>query len=69
MPPHQRALALYNELTGKAWVYAEELDVDMLAAPQGMSYFLEWVRARFMDIEITKVSTSSSAVDESKTNR
>ena len=27
MPAAQRALALYNELTGRAWVYAEELDV------------------------------------------
>ena len=56
MPANQRGLALYNELTGKAWVYAEELDVDLLASDHGVSYFLEWVKARFMAIEITQVS-------------
>ena len=56
MPPVQRALALYNELSGRAWVYAEELDVDILASENGVSYYLEWIQTRFMEIEITKVS-------------
>ena len=57
MSPDQRALALYNELSGKAWVYAEELDVDILATENGVSYFLEWVQTRFMEVEVTKVSS------------
>eukprot|EP00913_Durusdinium_trenchii_P003777 g3498.t1 len=56
MPPEQRALALYTALTGKAWVYAEELDVDMLAMETGVSYFLEWIQTRFMEVELTKIS-------------
>ena len=56
LAPNRRALALYNELTGRAWVYAEELDVDVLASDSGVSYFLEWVQTRFMEVEITKVS-------------
>ena len=50
---HQRALALYS---GKAWVYAEELDVDILGADNGMSYYLEWIQARFMELEMPKMS-------------
>lgn len=56
MPPDQRGLALYHELQGKAWVYAKELDVDVLASENGISYFLEWIQTRFMEVEITKVS-------------
>ena len=41
LPAHQRALALYNGLSGKAWIYAEELDVDKLATENGVSYFLQ----------------------------
>ena len=44
MPSEQRALALYSALTGKAWIYAEELDVDILASDAGVAYFLEWVQ-------------------------
>lgn len=44
MPRKQRALALYTALTGKAWVYAEELDVDLFAMDTGVSYFLEWIQ-------------------------
>eukprot|EP00913_Durusdinium_trenchii_P015685 g14740.t1 len=56
MAPNRRALALYNELTGRAWIYAEELDVDRLATDGGVSYYLEWIQTRFMEVEITKVS-------------
>ena len=60
MPADQRALALYNELSGRAWVYAEELDMDILATENGVSYYLEWIQTRFMEVEITKVSTMMS---------
>lgn len=38
------------------WVYAEELDVDILASDNGVSYYLEWVQTRFVEVEITKIS-------------
>lgn len=56
MPPRQRALALYDALTDKAWVYAEELDVDMLGSEYGVPYFLEWVQTRFMEVEVSKIA-------------
>ena len=56
LPPNQRALALYSSLTDKAWVYAEELDIDRLGSEGGMTYYLDWVQTRFMEVEITKVS-------------
>ena len=56
LPAHQRALALYNGLSGKAWIYAEELDVDKLATENGVSYFLQWVQTRFMEVEVSKVA-------------
>ena len=56
MPLHQRALALYDALTDRAWVYAEELDVDILASDHGIPYYLEWVQTRFMDVEVTKIA-------------
>lgn len=33
LPCEQRALALYSALSDKAWVYAEELDMDILSSP------------------------------------
>jgi hypothetical protein len=51
----EKALALYTNLSRRAWLYAEELDVDRLGSRDGMAHFLEWVRVRFMEIEINKV--------------
>ena len=56
LPQDQRALALYSALTGRAWVYAKELNVDLLASPTGIDYYLEWLQTRFMEVEITKIS-------------
>ena len=56
LPPHQRGLALYSALKGKAWIYSEEMDVDILAGENGVTYFLEWVRARFMEMEVSKIT-------------
>eukprot|EP00439_Symbiodinium_sp_Y106_P078417 s1097_g17.t1 len=56
LPPEQRALALYNSLTGRAWIYAEELDMDILGSHQGISYYLEWVQTRFAEVELHKIS-------------
>ena len=56
MPSDQRALALYTALSGKAWVYAEELDLDIMGSEHGVSYFLEWIQTRFMEVEVSKGS-------------
>eukprot|EP00438_Fugacium_kawagutii_P028405 Skav208339 [mRNA] locus=scaffold5193:38831:45910:+ [translate_table: standard] len=60
LPPPQRALALYTSLKGKAWVYAEELDLDRLGTAGGMSYYLDWIQTRFMDVEVSKISQMMS---------
>ena len=36
LPRHQQGLVLYQHLTGKAWVAAEELNVDRLGAEDGV---------------------------------
>ena len=56
LPPTQRALALYSALKDRAWVYAEELDIDRLGSEEGMGYYLDWVQTRFMDVEVSKIS-------------
>ena len=56
LPPEQRALALYNALAGRAWIYAEELDMDTLASPAGVTYFLEWIQTRFAEVELHKIA-------------
>lgn len=56
LPPRQRGLALYNAFSGKAWIYAEELDVDRLASDTGVSYFLHWVQTRFTEVEVSKIA-------------
>ena len=60
MAEKDRAVALYTNLGGKAWVFAEELDVDLLARPGGVDYFQDWIRVRFMEMEVTKVSNVMS---------
>ena len=49
-------LALYNALTGRAWIYTEELDVDILVSEAGVAYLLEWIQTRFMEVELSKIS-------------
>ena len=56
LPPNQRALALYSSLSERAWVYAEELDMDILGSEVGVDYFLEWIQTRFMEVEVSKIS-------------
>ena len=60
LPERERALALYTHLGGKAWVCAEELDVDLLGSPNGMDYYVDWVRVRFMEMKVNKVSSVMS---------
>ena len=60
MAEKDRGVALYTHLAGRAWIFAEELDMDLLARPGGVNYFLDWVRVRFMEIEATKISNVMS---------
>ncbi|CAE7731164.1 unnamed protein product, partial [Symbiodinium sp. KB8] len=51
LPASQQGLVLYQNLTGKAWIAAEELSVDRLACDNGVEYFVQWLNARFLDLE------------------
>ncbi|CAL1155942.1 unnamed protein product [Cladocopium goreaui] len=57
LPERERGLALYTHLKGRAWVFAEELDLDRLGAIGGAEYYLGWVRIRFMEMEVNKVAS------------
>ncbi|CAE7232220.1 RE2 [Symbiodinium sp. CCMP2456] len=60
LSPDQQALTLYQNLSGKAWIDAEKLDMDSLAAPGGVEYFLNWIKERYLDVQITQVGRSLS---------
>ena len=60
LPPRQQALVLYQHLSGRAWVAAEELDMDRLGQDNGVSYFVKWVSDRYLDLEITKIGKAFS---------
>ncbi|CAE7492417.1 GIP [Symbiodinium natans] len=60
LPPQQQGLVLYQHLGGKAWVAAEELDVDQLSSAGGVSYLVSWITARFLDLEITRIGKAFS---------
>ena len=57
----RQGLVLYQHLTGRAWVEAEGLDLDRLAAATGAEYFVDWVRERYLDVQVTQVGRSLSA--------
>ena len=56
----KQALVLYQNLGGKAWVDAERLDVDRLASKESMTYFLGWIRERYLDVQVTQVGRALS---------
>ena len=60
LSPDQQALTLYQNLSGKAWIDAEKLDMDSLAAPGGVEYFLSWIKERYLDVQITQVGRNLS---------
>ena len=51
----KQALMLYNSLSGRAWRDAEELDLSLLDAENGVEIFLSWIKDKYMDREVTKV--------------
>ena len=55
-PPAQRALLLYQNLSGRAWVESEELNVESLAQESGVETFTKWVAERYQEVEVGKIS-------------
>ena len=47
----QQALILYQNLSGRAWVEVEELDVDRLASAEGVEIYRRWIQERYQEVE------------------
>ena len=60
LPPAQQGLVLHRHLTGKAWVAAEELNVDILSRDDGVHYLMSWLRNRYLDLEVTRIGKALS---------
>ncbi|CAE7806230.1 GIP, partial [Symbiodinium sp. KB8] len=54
--PTQQALLLYQNLSGRAWVESEELNVDDLASSQGLKIFKSWIRERYQEVEVSRIA-------------
>ena len=59
-PSEPMGLVLYQHLTGKAWIAAEELSVARLSTAEGLAYFTSWVTARFLDLEVARIGRAFS---------
>ncbi|OLP87351.1 hypothetical protein AK812_SmicGene31431 [Symbiodinium microadriaticum] len=55
-PSSQQALLLYQNLQGRAWVEAEELDVKELCQDGGVERFKAWISERYLEIEVGKIA-------------
>ena len=51
---NKQALVLYNNLTGKAWRDAEDLDLSTLDDPYGVERYVAWITQRYLDKEVVK---------------
>ncbi|CAE7467344.1 RE2 [Symbiodinium sp. CCMP2456] len=60
LPANQQGLVLYRHLAGKAWVAAEELNVDALSRDDGVHYLMSWLRNRYLDLEVTRIGKALS---------
>ena len=60
LPVQQQALVLYQNLTNRAWVEAERLSVDKLASSEGIAYFEDWIKERYLDVQVTQIGRSLS---------
>ena len=56
----QHGLVLYQNLSGKAWIDAERLDVDLLGMDTGAEYFINWIKERYLDVQITQIGRGLS---------
>ena len=57
-PKAQRALILYQHLSGRAWVEAEELDIESLSQDSGVDVFRRWIQERYQEVEVSKIAES-----------
>ena len=55
-PKGQQALLLYQNLSGRAWIEAEELQVSELATEDGVERFKSWIIERYQEIEVGKIA-------------
>ncbi|CAE7838363.1 RE2 [Symbiodinium sp. CCMP2592] len=60
VPKEKQGIILYQNLSGRAWIEAEGLDVDRLASADGSSYFVDWVKDRYLDVQVTQVGRALS---------
>ncbi|CAE7468484.1 GIP, partial [Symbiodinium sp. CCMP2456] len=60
LTPDQRALVLYQNLQGSAWVNSESLCVEDLARRDGVQVLKDWITQHYLDIEVTQVGRSLS---------
>ena len=60
LPVQQQALVLDQNLTNRAWVEAERLSVDKLASSEGIAYFEDWIKERYLDVQVTQIGRSLS---------
>ena len=60
MSEDQQGLTLYQHLTDKAWIDAERLDVDKLATTGGVDYLIDWIKDRYLDVQVTQIGRSLS---------
>ena len=55
-PKTQQALLLYQALSGRAWIEAEELQVSELATEDGVEKYKSWIMERYQEIEVGKIA-------------
>ncbi|OLQ05448.1 hypothetical protein AK812_SmicGene11376 [Symbiodinium microadriaticum] len=55
-PRTQQALLLYQALSGRAWIEAEELQVSELATEDGVEKYKAWIMERYQEIEVGKIA-------------
>ncbi|CAE7504711.1 RE1 [Symbiodinium sp. CCMP2592] len=60
LSPSQRALVLYQNLQGSAWVNSESLCVEDLAQDNGVQTLKDWITQHYLDVEVTQVGRSLS---------
>ena len=63
LPPSQQGLILYQNFGGKAWIAAS---VPRLASDGGVGYFVSWINARFLDVEVASAIPFRTSFGDSK---
>ena len=56
----RQALVLYQHLNGKAWIEAERLEIDKLGSEDGVKYFVQWIKERYLDVQVTQIGRGLS---------